>query len=65
MEEADPERVQELEHAAEEKLHELGQEIKDIGQEIHEHLPAPLTRRSKEAKQPAKTKAESGKAEGD
>lgn len=43
VEEADPERVHELEHAAQEKLHELGAEIK-------EHLPAPLARR-KESKQ--------------
>jgi membrane protein DedA with SNARE-associated domain len=43
VEEADPERVHELEHAAQEKLHELGVEIK-------EHLPSPLARRTKEAK---------------
>jgi membrane protein DedA with SNARE-associated domain len=43
VEEADPERVHELEHAAQEKLHELGAEIKG-------HLPTPLVRRTKEAK---------------
>jgi len=41
VEEADPERVHEFEQAAQEKLHELGAEIK-------EHLP---TRRAKESKQ--------------
>ncbi|MBA3322261.1 MAG: DedA family protein [Pyrinomonadaceae bacterium] len=57
VEEADPERVQELEHAAQEKLQE-------IGQEIQEHLPTPLqTRRGKEARKQAKAK--SGEAEGD
>ncbi|MDQ3755590.1 MAG: DedA family protein [Acidobacteriota bacterium] len=65
VEEADPERVQELEHAAQEKLHEIGHEIQEIGHEIQEHLPAPLTRRSKEAKQQTKSKTESGKAESD
>jgi len=65
VEEADPERVQELEHAAEEKLHELGHEIKGIGHEIQEHLPSSLTRRGKDAKPQAKTKAQSGKTEGD
>ena len=44
VEEADPERVHELEHAAEEKL-------KVIGEEIREHLPAPLARRPKETPQ--------------
>jgi membrane protein DedA with SNARE-associated domain len=40
VEEADPERVQAFEHAAEERL-------KVIGEEIKEHLPAPLARRHK------------------
>jgi membrane protein DedA with SNARE-associated domain len=48
VEEADPERVQELEHAAEEKLKEIGVEIKELGEEIKEHLPNPLARRSHE-----------------
>ena len=52
VEEADPERVHELEHAAQEKLHELGAEIK-------EHLPTPLARR-KEAKQKRAAKAGEG-----
>jgi membrane protein DedA with SNARE-associated domain len=41
VEEADPEKIQKLEQAAEEKLHE-------IKEEIQEHLPTPLTRRTKE-----------------
>jgi hypothetical protein len=41
VEEADAERVQVFEHAAEEKL-------KEIGEEIREHLPATLARRPKE-----------------
>jgi membrane protein DedA with SNARE-associated domain len=40
VEEADPERVQEFEQAAEDKL-------KVIGDEIREHLPATLARRNK------------------
>ncbi len=52
VEEADPERVHELEHAAQEKLHELGAEIK-------EHLPTPLARR-KDAKQKRAAKAGEG-----
>jgi membrane protein DedA with SNARE-associated domain len=44
VEEADPERVHELEQAAQVRLHELGAEIK-------EHLPTPLARRTKETKQ--------------
>jgi hypothetical protein len=52
VEEADPARVQEFEHAAQEKLHELGEEIK-------EHLPATLARR-KEAKQKRAAKAGEG-----
>ncbi|MCA1629348.1 MAG: hypothetical protein LC774_03065, partial [Acidobacteria bacterium] len=55
VEEADPERVHELEHAAEEKL-------KEIGEEIREHLPAPLARRPKE--QP-KTKRRAAGKDGD
>jgi membrane protein DedA with SNARE-associated domain len=46
VEEADPERVQVFEQAAEEKLKEIGDEIRD-------HLPATLARRPKEQ---AKTK---------
>ena len=52
VEEADPERMHELEHAAQEKLHELGAEIKD-------HLPTPLARR-KEAKRKRAAKAGEG-----
>jgi membrane protein DedA with SNARE-associated domain len=44
VEEADPERVQEFEQAAEVRL-------KVIGEEIREHLPAPLARRTKETPQ--------------
>ncbi|MFL6230457.1 MAG: DedA family protein [Pyrinomonadaceae bacterium] len=44
VEEADGERVQEFEHAAEERL-------KVLGDEIREHLPAPLARRAKEQPQ--------------
>jgi membrane protein DedA with SNARE-associated domain len=44
VEEADADRVQEFEHAAEVKL-------KVIGEEIREHLPAPLARRTKETPQ--------------
>lgn len=57
VEEADPERLQKLEHAAEEKLHEIKEEIQEI-------LPAPLMRH-KDAK-PRRGKLERrGKAEGD
>src|ERR671916_101284 len=38
VEEADPERVQELEHAAEEKLHAAEEMFKDTVEEIKEHL---------------------------
>jgi hypothetical protein len=44
VEEADADRVQEFEHAAEVKL-------KVIGEEIRDHLPAPLARRTKETPQ--------------
>ena len=47
VEEADPETIQRLEQAAEEKIHE-------IKEEIQEHLPAPLARR----KEPAKKRGE-------
>jgi membrane protein DedA with SNARE-associated domain len=63
VEEADPERVHEFEENVQEKLQELGEEIK-------EHLPPPLTRRSKE-KETVKKKVRaaagsgSGDAEGD
>jgi hypothetical protein len=61
VEEADPERVHEFEENVQEKLQELGEEIK-------EHLPPPLARRSKE-KETVKKKAHaasgSGDAEGD
>jgi membrane protein DedA with SNARE-associated domain len=43
VEEADPERVHEFEENVQEKLQELGEEIK-------EHLPPPLARRSKDRK---------------
>ena len=55
VEEADPERVHELEHAAEEKL-------KELGEEIREHLPATLARCPKE--QP-KTKRRAAGKDGD
>lgn len=48
VEEADPERVQELEQAAEERLHAAEEMIKDTVEEIKDHLPAPLARRPKE-----------------
>ncbi|HSK63337.1 MAG TPA: hypothetical protein VK893_05840, partial [Pyrinomonadaceae bacterium] len=39
VEKADPERLQELEHAAAEKLHDLREEIHDLREEIQEHIP--------------------------
>lgn len=48
VEEADPERVQELEQAAEEKLRGIGEDIKELGEEIKEHLPHPRARRAAE-----------------
>jgi hypothetical protein len=48
VEETDPETIQRLEQAAEEKI----QEIKE---EINEHLPATLTRRKEPAKKETKT----------
>ena len=71
VEEADPERVQELEHAAEERLHAAEEMIKDTVEEIKEHLPAPLARRPKEPppeqqeKQRAKAARKGGETEGD
>jgi membrane protein DedA with SNARE-associated domain len=52
VEEADPERVQEFEHAAEETLHAAEEIFKDTVEEIKEHLPAPLARRPKEPPPP-------------
>ncbi|HEX8164011.1 MAG TPA: DedA family protein [Pyrinomonadaceae bacterium] len=52
VEEADPERVQVFEQAAEEKL-------KEIGEEIREHLPATLARRPKD--QPKAKRRAAGK----
>ncbi|HEY9285689.1 MAG TPA: DedA family protein [Pyrinomonadaceae bacterium] len=51
VEEADPERVQELEQAAEERLRGIGEDIKELGEEIKEHLPHPLARRPAEDEQ--------------
>lgn len=69
VEEADPERVQEIEHAAGEKLKVIGEEIKELGEEIKEHLPHPLARRGAEDEtQPERKRARpAGKpdAEGD
>lgn len=48
VEEADPERVQEFEQAAENKLHAAEEMFKDTVEEIKEHLPAPRARRAKE-----------------
>lgn len=48
VEEADPERIQEIEHAAQEKLHEIGQEIKDNINDIKENIHLP-TRRARRA----------------
>lgn len=59
VEEADPERVHEFEENVQEKLQELGEEIK-------EHLPPPLTRRKdKETVKKARAAGRSGDAEGD
>ncbi len=55
VEEADPERLQEFEHAAQEKLH-------DLRQEFQEHIPFKPQRRS-EKKKPLAPKR--GKADGD
>lgn len=56
VEEADPERLQELEHAAQEKLH-------DLREEFQEHIPfQPLRRRSKHKERAASKR---GGAEGD
>jgi membrane protein DedA with SNARE-associated domain len=51
VEEADPERVQRFEQAAEDALHE-------IKEEIQEHLPPPLARRSKDAPKTKRTETE-------
>ncbi len=48
VEEADPETIQRLEQAAEEKIHE-------IKEEIQEHLPTTLSRRKEPAKKETKT----------
>jgi membrane protein DedA with SNARE-associated domain len=59
VEEADPERVHEFEENVQEKLQELGEEIK-------EHLPPPLARRKdKETAKKARAASSSGDAEGD
>ena len=59
VEEADPERVHEFAETVQEKLQELGDEIK-------EHLPPPLTRRKdKETVKKASAASRSGDAEGD
>jgi membrane protein DedA with SNARE-associated domain len=52
VEEADPERVQEIEQAA-------GERLKEIGDEIKEHLPHPLARRAKD--QPKAERRAAGK----
>ncbi len=49
VEEADPERIQKLEHVAEEKLHAAEEKLHEIGHEIQEHLP-PLVRRKETSK---------------
>jgi membrane protein DedA with SNARE-associated domain len=48
VEEADPERIQRFEQAAEDKIHE-------IKEELQEHLPASLSRRKETAKKETKT----------
>jgi len=59
VEEADPERVHEFEENVQEKLQELGEEIK-------EHLPPPLARRKdKETVKKMRAASRSGDAEGD
>jgi membrane-associated protein len=55
VEEADPERLQELEHVAQEKLH-------DLRQEIQEHIPFKQSRHE-EPKKPAKSEARKGDAD--
>ena len=55
VEEADPERFQEFEHAAQEKLH-------DLKQEIQEHIPFKPERHSKDRK---RVSSRRGGAEGD
>jgi membrane protein DedA with SNARE-associated domain len=55
VEAADPERLQELEHAAQEKLH-------DLRQEFQEHIPFKPERRKKERKPVASKR---GSADGD
>jgi membrane protein DedA with SNARE-associated domain len=58
VEEADPERLQEFEQAAQEKLHNIGQEIRETM-----HLP-PLPRRKDEPK-PNRQTSKSGETGGD
>jgi hypothetical protein len=60
VEEADPERIHEFEENVQEKLQELGEEIK-------EHLPPTLARRGKDKESVKKARAASrgGDAEGD
>ncbi|CAN5787070.1 MAG: DedA family protein [Pyrinomonadaceae bacterium] len=55
VEEVNPERLQELEHVAQEKLH-------DLKQEFQEHIPFTQTRRDEQKKRAA---TKSGKADGD
>src|SRR5919107_431221 len=57
VEEADPARVQELEQAAEVRLRGIGEDIKELGEEIKEHLPNPPARRgADDEQQPEHTK---------
>jgi len=55
VEQANPERLQEFEHAAQEKLH-------DLRQEFQEHIPFKQPRREEQKKRVA---TKSGKADGD
>jgi membrane protein DedA with SNARE-associated domain len=64
VEEADPERLKELEHAAQEKIHEIKVEVQEFKEELQEriHLPHLQRRKDSHAKheQPSSKSGETG-----
>jgi membrane protein DedA with SNARE-associated domain len=61
VEEADPEKLRELEHAAQEKIHEIKAEVQEFKEEIQERMHLPHRRKDSSAQheQPA-SKSEGG-----
>ncbi|HEX8707604.1 MAG TPA: VTT domain-containing protein [Pyrinomonadaceae bacterium] len=65
VEEADPERIKELEHVAQEKFQEIREEVQEIKEELQERMHLPQLQRRKDSTKHEPSARKSGESGGD